>query len=608
MQSVKCVVIGDGAVGKSCLLIAYTTNAFPGEYVPTVFDNYCANVMVDGQPVLLGLWDTAGQEDYDRLRPLSYPQTDVFLVCYSICSPTSFENVTSKWVPEVGHHCPNVPLILVGLKLDLRHNDEARARLRIKSRCVSSEEGEAKAKEIGAVKFMECSALTQEGLKPLFDEAIRVGLSPKAKAAKASKSSKKTVKDAKPVPQPPVLPKGVPAPWINIVTSTFAEDLNKVVGQERYADVEFLIGGGPSPRTIYAHGVVLSCASKLFRQLLLFDAGKWKDSSEPSVEAEHEEQDQALERTAPADEAKKPNEAPDEFYDPISLEMIKDPVIAMDGHTYDRTSITTWLESHDTSPMSGAKLEAKTLIPNHNLKSQISSYLEQNKNVAQVTSRKPAAPPSDSASEAHYGCPLITSVRSRDVKDDAGRRYLLTSIALAPSVTLDVFNRVLEFLYTGVAHIEASTTRDVERCAEAFQLGELGTICANVRDGNDFLNPSIGTWLNDEFGKTAVQHFVNRGALADAAFVVGGTRVPVHKVIVAARCEVLAKRLGSDEAVIDDTADIGAFLAFVEYLYSGHAPVDDVDKVELLRLAFHWGMPVRKPPVDFCPSGAVMRG
>jgi Ras-related C3 botulinum toxin substrate 1 len=118
-KGIKCVVVGDGAVGKKCLLISYITNAFP-DHNPTVFDNYIINVMVDNKQINLGLWDVSQLEGHDRLRPLSYPMTDVFLVCFSVVSPTSYENVSAKWIPELRHHAPSVPIILVGTKTDLR--------------------------------------------------------------------------------------------------------------------------------------------------------------------------------------------------------------------------------------------------------------------------------------------------------------------------------------------------------------------------------------------------------------------------------------------------------------------------------------------------------
>ncbi|PWN45859.1 GTP binding protein Cdc42 [Ceraceosorus guamensis] len=179
MQTIKCVVVGDGAVGKTCLLISYTTNKFPSEYVPTVFDNYAVTVMIGEDPYTLGLFDTAGQEDYDRLRPLSYPQTDVFLVCFSVTSPASFENVKEKWFPEVHHHCPGVPCLIVGTQVDLRDDSAVVEKLaRQKQRPVAFESGERLARELGAVKYVECSALTQKGLKNVFDEAIVAALEP----------------------------------------------------------------------------------------------------------------------------------------------------------------------------------------------------------------------------------------------------------------------------------------------------------------------------------------------------------------------------------------------------------------------------------------------
>jgi len=153
-----------------------------------VFDNYSANVMVDGRPINLGLWDTAGQEDYDRLRPLSYPQTDVFLLCYAVNNPSSFENIKNKWYPEIQHHAPEVPFILVGTKLDLRNNQDAIKQLEAKRQVpVSKAQGESLCSELHGSKYLECSALTQEGLKQVFDEAIRCVLTSQSNANKPKK-------------------------------------------------------------------------------------------------------------------------------------------------------------------------------------------------------------------------------------------------------------------------------------------------------------------------------------------------------------------------------------------------------------------------------------
>jgi len=181
-QTIKLVVIGDGAVGKTCLLISYAKKEFPKDYIPTVFDNYVVNLTAGAQNIELGLWDTAGQEEYDRLRPLSYANANVFLLCFSIISPVSYENVTAKWYPELMHFCPDVPFILVGTKCDIRNDSGEVDKLRSQGQSpISTEQGNELAKKMKAIKYLECSAKTQENLKDVFDEAVRYVLKPPKK-------------------------------------------------------------------------------------------------------------------------------------------------------------------------------------------------------------------------------------------------------------------------------------------------------------------------------------------------------------------------------------------------------------------------------------------
>uniref|UniRef100_A0A8P4KFJ4 Uncharacterized protein n=1 Tax=Dicentrarchus labrax TaxID=13489 RepID=A0A8P4KFJ4_DICLA len=172
-RKVNCVLVGDGAVGKTSLIVSYTTNGYPTEYVPTAFDNFTVMVVVDGKPVRLQLCDMAGQDELERFRPLCYKNADVFLLCYSVVRPCSFRNLINRWVPEIRQHCPGVPLVLVGTQLDLREDVQVLIQLaQNQEQPVGTEEGQQLAQELGAVGFAECSALTQKNLKDAFDSAI----------------------------------------------------------------------------------------------------------------------------------------------------------------------------------------------------------------------------------------------------------------------------------------------------------------------------------------------------------------------------------------------------------------------------------------------------
>ncbi|KAI6182935.1 Ras-like GTP-binding protein rhoA [Aphelenchoides bicaudatus] len=179
--SKKLIVVGDGECGKTSLLIRYGMDKFYEGHVPTVFDSYVVDVQIGTEETLkLSLFDTAGQEEHDRLRTLSYPNTDVILMCFSIASPKSLESVLTKWTPEMHHCCKKVPMILVGTKKDLRDDLRTTRRLAEQDQSpVSLDQARAVAKSIKAVDYIECSSKDKRGIDEVMAKAIELSLKPR---------------------------------------------------------------------------------------------------------------------------------------------------------------------------------------------------------------------------------------------------------------------------------------------------------------------------------------------------------------------------------------------------------------------------------------------
>jgi hypothetical protein len=355
------------------------------------------------------------------------------------------------------------------------------------------------------------------------------------------------------------------------------------------------------------------------------DKKKEEEESKQEKEKVEEEvgKDPKLEEDG-AEPEREEGEVPEHFLCPITQEIMTDPVLTCDGHTYERASIAEWLQTHSTAPITGAELENKALIPNHLVRSQIKDYLQsqpragdnaktnqtkkKNESEGEEESKKPATTAVITGGEDPSVPPIHRQINAgqlpglssihRSRQEEGGA--VVYTIGVGKQVTHAVFLKVLEFLYTGIPTIrdKLDGVQDLLAAAELFKLEHLATICRNVLDDNDFLNPSIGTWLNDEAGHVAKELFVNRPLFSDVAFEVEGKRIHAHKAILVGRCKVLAAMFsglfveGSLETIPVGDASVESFLAFLEFLYTDHSPIcESGDSVGILVLANRFGLP-----------------
>ena len=168
-NTIRIVAVGDGAVGKTCMLTVFKGDPFPEDYEPTIFENHHEMRTFQGKQFCLHLWDTAGQEEYDRLRPMSYAKCDCVLICFALNNADTLKSVESQWILECKEYCPKAAIVLVGTKADLWKPSEDGA--------ITQDQIDEVAKRVHAFKAINCSAKTRENVENVFDLAIAAVLS-----------------------------------------------------------------------------------------------------------------------------------------------------------------------------------------------------------------------------------------------------------------------------------------------------------------------------------------------------------------------------------------------------------------------------------------------
>ncbi|TDG42115.1 hypothetical protein AWZ03_011447 [Drosophila navojoa] len=491
--------------------------------------------VVDGVNVSLRLWDTFG--DHDKDRRFAYGRSDVVLLCFSIASPISLRNCKVMWYPEIRRFCPDVPVVLVGCKNDLRYmyRDEnylsyfgekgTFVRAALKSDLVMPDEARAVAKELG-VSYYETSVFTYFGVNEVFENAIRSSLIARRQQRFWMTNLKKV---QKPLLQAPFRPPKPPPPEVTVMVGHYRQDIYNMFLSQAYADLVLVVGG-----TKFAvHRFMLAAASSIFQRILnteLTDMGG-RSSSESS----------------------------------------------MVSSTFGEATIADF--NDDTEYL--IRYESRTQRMWEHLKRR-SSYQA----LPLVESKRS----NDLNKELHH--PVLLSLRQVQMENQRGVSSVQTIVTLSKVISPQALHQCLRFIYTGTIDKECSNLQEIREAADLLELPQLTMLLSKpqsvMESPSDEPNPHICLRIKESMER----HCIGDGCFTDVTFELDDGLMKAHRAVLVGRCDVMRAMLLGDfreahsNVIVFPGVTIYTFHKLLCYLYTDQIPpISAVKCLNLLELA-----------------------
>ncbi|XP_065264375.1 rho-related BTB domain-containing protein 1 isoform X1 [Emys orbicularis] len=558
VETIKCVVVGDNAVGKTRLICARACNTTLTQYqllathVPTVWaiDQYrvCQEVLersrdvVDEVSVSLRLWDTFG--DHHKDRRFAYGRSDVVVLCFSIANPNSLNHVKTMWYQEIKHFCPRTPVILVGCQLDLRYADlEAvnRARRPLarpikRGDILPPERGREVAKELG-IPYYETSVFDQFGIKDVFDNAIRAALISR-RHLQFWKSHLKKVQ--KPLLQAPFLPPKAPPPVIKIPECpvTSMNEAGYLLDNPLCADVMFVL---QEQNHIFAHKIYLATSSSKFYDLFLMECEESPDFSEIQC--------------------------------------------STDKTSRDFLSRTSHLETDDDSDEANLKtFDAKLPVP------ETDGTLKMLELETEETS-------STRRALSSLGKGFVSMHKEIQINPVSNRKCPVTVVKMDSSVQPGPFKTVLQFLYAGQLDESEKDLTRLAQIAEILEVFDLRMMVENIMNKEAFMNQEITKAFHVRKANR-IKECLCKGTFSDVTFKLDDGSINAHKPLLICSCEWMSAMFGgsfvesSNSEVVLPNINKTSMQAVLDYLYTKQlSSSQELDMLELIALANRFCLP-----------------